>query len=306
MAGLFSLLRTAWWTLPEDPKASFAGQTIIVTGSNSGLGLEAAAKFVALDASRVILAVRTTGKGDEAVRVIRSRHPDTTCKLEVWELDMASYASIQSFATRVGRNLVHLDVVVLNAGVFMAFQVISEHGWEQTLQVNTLSTTLLALLLLPHLRRLSTSNQKGSPVLELVSSGTHLNAKLAVEEQQIENSIMEKFNPFMPFSGMKQYHMSKLFLMCALASLAKAGAEEPKVRVVSVCPGACSSDLARGYDSAIATFGKWLFGLLFLRTAEQGSRTLVSGTLLGDEARGCFWQHDEIKPQVVDGRQRGQ
>jgi len=296
MAGLYYLIRTAWWAVPEDPKASFVGQTIIVTGSNTGIGLEAAAKFVALDASRVILAVRSIGKGDEAVRLIKSRCPGTTCKIEVWELDMASYASIQSFATRVGRDLHRLDVVILNAGVFMASPVISAYGWEQTLQVNTLSTTLLALLLLPHLRRLRTPDQKDPPVLELVSSGTHLNARLSMEEQQTEGSILEHFNPCKPFSGRRQYSMCKLFTMAALASLAKAGAGDPKVRVVSVCPGVCSSDLARGYDSALATFGKWLFALLFMRTAEQGSRTLVSGTLLGDEARGCFWQHDEIQP----------
>ena len=40
------------------PTTSFAGQTIIVTGSNTDLGLEAAWYFVRLDATRVILAVR--------------------------------------------------------------------------------------------------------------------------------------------------------------------------------------------------------------------------------------------------------
>lgn len=51
---------------PGYPAHSFADQVAIVTGSNTGLGLEAARHLVRLDAKKVILAVRNTSKGDVA------------------------------------------------------------------------------------------------------------------------------------------------------------------------------------------------------------------------------------------------
>jgi short-subunit dehydrogenase involved in D-alanine esterification of teichoic acids len=43
-----------------------SGKTYIVTGSNNGLGLEAARHLVGSSASRVILAVRNTAAGEKA------------------------------------------------------------------------------------------------------------------------------------------------------------------------------------------------------------------------------------------------
>lgn len=256
-------------------------------------------KFVALGAAHLIIAVRSVSRGENAARIIKSRCAPSTCDIDVWELDMATYSSVRSFAERVGRELGRLDIVVLNAGVFMPSLSTSEHGWEETLQINTLSTTLLALLLLPHLRRLRAVDRATAPILEIVSSGLHRRTNLLTpEQQQTDAGLLDLFNPLQPYNGNKQYAVSKLFLMCALPVLADKGNSEAvsQVRVVSVCPGACSTQLARGYNSWFASFAKWLAGLLFLRSAEAGSRTLVSGALLGAEAQGGFWQHDELLP----------
>lgn len=55
------------------PHYSFSGQTVIITGSNTGLGFEAAIHFVRLGAEKVILGVRTPSKGEEAKSDIESR-----------------------------------------------------------------------------------------------------------------------------------------------------------------------------------------------------------------------------------------
>jgi NAD(P)-dependent dehydrogenase (short-subunit alcohol dehydrogenase family) len=61
----FAVIRSQLQSIPL-PTTSFKGQTIIVTGSNTGLGLEAARHFVRLDAPRVIIAIRSIKKGEDA------------------------------------------------------------------------------------------------------------------------------------------------------------------------------------------------------------------------------------------------
>jgi NAD(P)-dependent dehydrogenase (short-subunit alcohol dehydrogenase family) len=98
------------------PSGSYAGKTVIVTGSNVGLGLEAARHFARLGASKVILAVRSTSKGEEAQRDIE-KSTGVKNVFEVWQLDMSSYQSVLDFAARAEKELERLDIVVLNAGI---------------------------------------------------------------------------------------------------------------------------------------------------------------------------------------------
>ena len=95
--------------------------------------------------------MRNVEKGEAARRDIEK----TTGRvgvIQVWQLDMDSFQSVKSFANRVGSELERLDVALLNAGLFSKNFKLSPEGWEETLQVNTLATVLLALLLLPKLR----------------------------------------------------------------------------------------------------------------------------------------------------------
>lgn len=71
MAFLGTFVYSQLFVTPEYPTKSFAGQTVIVTGSNTGLGLEFARNFVQLNAEKVILAVRKLAAGEEAKISIR-------------------------------------------------------------------------------------------------------------------------------------------------------------------------------------------------------------------------------------------
>ena len=155
---------------PKDTHPSFTGQTVIVTGANVGLGFEASVKFVQLGAAKVILAVRTLSKGEEAKEKIEAR-TGRKGVLDIWHLDMMDYSTIKSFADRVMSKLDRLDIAVLNAGVGMMDFKQSQYGYERTLQVNVISTTLLALLLMPKLRASKTATF--TPVMEIVGSTNH-------------------------------------------------------------------------------------------------------------------------------------
>ncbi|GAD91498.1 short-chain dehydrogenase, putative [Paecilomyces variotii No. 5] len=274
------------------PTCSFAGKNILVTGANTGLGFEAAQKFTALGASRVILGVRDLKKGERAKSLIEER-TGVKDRIDVWQLDMNSYQSIREFAVRADATDISVDIALLNAGVYSVNYRQSPYGWEETLQVNVLSTALLALLLLPKLRKSSSveRNNNGA-VLEFVSSRRHEVVTISEDRKRRQN-LLRSFNNAETFKSSEQYQVSKLFVMCimqVLSSLAKTSG----VRVTAICPGFCQSDLSRGHQGIVAGIIRTILNTLVLRTAEEGSRTLVSGAALGPEAHGMFWYDDEL------------
>ena len=93
------------------------GRIVIVTGANTGLGFECAMHFLRMKPAKLILAVRSIEKGQAAaLRMIDETKETRPDIVEVWELDMASFASVQAFARRV-EGLPRLDMAVLNSGV---------------------------------------------------------------------------------------------------------------------------------------------------------------------------------------------
>ena len=140
---------------PAVPTASFKGQTAIVTGSNVGLGLEACRWLVRLGASRVILACRNLEKGKAAAKDIQATTSCSPKTLEVWHLDMSSYASVQAFADRAKTELPRLDVLIGNAGIGTRTFRMTEDN-EETITTNVVSLFLLGFLLHPKLRETAT------------------------------------------------------------------------------------------------------------------------------------------------------
>lgn len=144
-----AFMRSQLFSIPPYPTKKYTGQTIIVTGSNAGLGLEASRHFVRLDAAKVILAVRNLEKGESARKSIE-QSTGRKGVAEVWQLDLAQYESVKDFAKRA-QGLERLDVLVENAGILTdQFRMMEEN--ESTITTNVVSTVLHSLLLLPKLR----------------------------------------------------------------------------------------------------------------------------------------------------------
>jgi NAD(P)-dependent dehydrogenase (short-subunit alcohol dehydrogenase family) len=133
------------------------------------MGKEAVRHFVRLNASKVIIAVRSISKGEEAKKDI-----ETTTKrngvLEVWELDLCRYSSVKAFAAKLA-TLPRLDAVVANASIATHNFELCEDT-ESTITVNVISTFLLILLVLP-IMRISASQWNIKPVITVVSSDIH-------------------------------------------------------------------------------------------------------------------------------------
>lgn len=170
---LIDWVRTQWAPLILPKPGSLAGQTIIVVGANTGLGLEAVRHFVNLGASEVILTSRSESKGIAALESVEN----STGKkgvVKMWLLDLANYNSVKDFAKRC-QSLERIDVLLENAGVGLDVWTMAE-GQEMTITGNVIGTFLLAVLLLPKLRQSATKHNI-SPRVTVVSSGMHAFAK---------------------------------------------------------------------------------------------------------------------------------
>lgn len=284
---------------PRDPdprKVSFAGKTVLLTGATSGLGYEAAVKFLNLGVDTLIIGCRDLDRGYATKTQLekRTQRPDV---VQVWELQLSQFASVKAFADRVDREVGVLDIAVLNAGLWNRDYTLAveEGSWEETLQVNTLSTTLLALLLLPKLRD-SVSHESGPAHLTVVSSQQFVRVKTgSLQTPSPEITLLQHLNDPQHYAGPKQYGVSKLLLEYMLKRTAdRVRHENGTVPVVinTVSPGLCASSLGRTYDTVAQRCVVWLLYRLFARTAEQGSRSLVSATYQGVESHGRCWRSD--------------
>lgn len=298
---LLPFIRKKWAGVPA-PTADFASKTIIVTGSNTGLGFEAAVLFAALGAEKIVLGVRDVESGEIARRKIYERTSRSDA-VEVWELDMARYDSIQRFAIRAEKNLKSLDVAVLNAGLVAKDYTVGPEGWEQTLQVNVLGTALLGLLLLPKMKASRMhSNGHETPHISVVASEAHrwLEPTDFPDTTTFDGHVLAAVNAEPSdgklWDGMLQNARTKLFAMYVTSGLAASANSpdngEPEVIVTAVCPGACRSNLMRivktgGIGLAI---GLGIFDLLFNKSTEQGARVYVKVATLGQEAHGAWYK----------------
>lgn len=239
---MINVFKEKWLNSPKEVHEDFSGRNIIVTGATSGIGKEAVLKFARLGAAKVIIGARDLAKG-ESTRADLEARLGRKGQLEVWKLDMMSYDSVEAFANHANE-LEHLDIVVLNAGVWRVDYHQSQYGWEEDIQTNTLSTTLLAILLLPKLKQSKQYTGRIS-VLEFVNSGLHQKAVVPPEVRQ-EPSVLDHYNKREQRKAQSQYSFSKAFLMYAATKLADE-ISSGDVIVTSVCPGWVQTDIGRDH-----------------------------------------------------------
>lgn len=126
------------------------GRTALITGANSGIGLETA-RVLASRGARVILAGRSQDKLDQAATTIRHAVPGA--RLDTLVLDLGDLASIRSAAAQLAAHDT-VDLLVNNAGVMnLPERRTTKDGFEMTFGTNHLGHFALTAQLMPALRR---------------------------------------------------------------------------------------------------------------------------------------------------------
>ncbi|KAF5325749.1 hypothetical protein D9611_000468 [Ephemerocybe angulata] len=320
----FQLLSGQLRTVPPVVTADLSGKTVVVTGSNGGLGLEAAKHFARMKPGKLILAVRSESRGKAAAdhralklpTIAEIKNETGFDAVEVWLLDQSRFSSVIAFADRFEKEDLRLDILVANAAIIPATYRTTEDGWEESLQVNDLSPSLLCLLLVP--RMVETGKKYNTkPRIVTVSSGIHYLAEFNESVYDADSSWQalsreEYFNP--KFNSDQRYFETKLlnvFFTRSLNSLVK----DTPIIVNALSPGYCYSNIRReSKDGIVQAFVGWLMRKALAWTTEQGSRQLVYSAIGGsdnpDQLKGAYIDlHQVVEPtdHVIGfyGKQRG-
>jgi NAD(P)-dependent dehydrogenase (short-subunit alcohol dehydrogenase family) len=289
-ATLFGLLRRQS-TRPKPIPAGIrlTDQIAIVTGSNVGLGLEASRQLLQLGISRLIMGVRSQVKGEEAAAQLRTAFPSAT--ISVWVVDLESYDSVRSFAALCSA-LPRIDIVILNAGLInLSYTVVPATKHESTMQVNYLSTALLAILLLPILRAKKVSGTANPPVLTIVVSDAAYGAVIGTA-----GPILQQLDDPKGFSEFSWYCKSKLMLVLFVSKLAELVSPD-EVLINMSNPG-----MTRGtafFRGVPTVLGKLVAFVQFLlaRSVAVGASTYINAAVAqGRESHGAFTSDWTIKP----------
>ncbi|KAF7560910.1 hypothetical protein G7046_g3240 [Stylonectria norvegica] len=268
------------------------GKCAIITGSNVGLGFEAARQLLSLGLSHLVLAVRSLEKGKAAAAKLRTEN--SSAKIDVWQVDMESYDSIQAFVAKCNANLPRIDIVILNAGLAPTKREnVSSTGHEKAIQVNHFSTILLAVLLLPVLKSKSIV---GNPArLTIISSVT---SHLCKFPNQSSRPLLSSFDDpaITPWDPEERYGVSKLLPQLFIVKLAE-NVNPDHVIINMVDPGLTKgTSLARDAKGMMGVFAKAFFSVAG-RTVDKGAATYIDAAWgHGRESHGCFLMNCNISP----------
>ena len=211
------------WTEASIPDQS--GRVALITGANSGIGLQAA-RALAEHGAHVVLACRTPSKAVVARDEILVTAPDAT--VSVIELDLTSLEAVRVAADDVLAQFDRLDLLINNAGVMATPYELTPNGYELQFATNHLGHAALTAHLLPLL--LATA---GSRVVT-VSSLAHRIGKIAFDDLQSERG----YQPWRAYGQSKLANL--LFTFELQRRLVRAGAD---AIAVAAHPGISDTNL---------------------------------------------------------------
>ncbi|XP_077064498.1 dehydrogenase/reductase SDR family member 13b.1 [Siphateles boraxobius] len=239
--------------------AKLHGKTVIVTGSNTGIG-RVTAVDLARRGARVILACRNQTRGQAAADVVQR---ESGSKNVVYmQLDLASLKSVRSFTETFLKTERRLDILINNAGVYM--QGTTEDGFGLMFGVNHLGHFLLTNLLMDRLKECAPSR------IVTVSSYLHNHGNLDFDilRTHKEFGVGESF-----WNVFRIYSHSKLCNVLFTHELAKR-LQGTHVTCYSLHPGAINSDLARNLNKMSRRLLKGI-AALFFKDVEAGAQTTL-------------------------------
>jgi NAD(P)-dependent dehydrogenase (short-subunit alcohol dehydrogenase family) len=228
---------------------SLAGKTMLVTGCNSGLGLETM-RVLALRGAKVVGTARTIEKAQAACASVTGEAVPLACEL-------SDPASVRACVASVEAAGIRLDAMICNAGIMGLPKLQRVHGYEAQFFTNHIGHFILVTGLLGQL------TEAGRVVM--LSSTAHTRAK----QGGIEFDNLDGGKGYDPW---RFYGQSKFANLLFAKELARRLAGTQRT-ANAVHPGVIRTNLIR--HNPVLNLAAAVFSPLVLKTVAQGAATQV-------------------------------
>ena len=273
------------WTPADMPDQT--GRVAVITGANTGLGLETARALAASGAS-VVLAVRNVDKGEAAAASISADNPGAD--LSIQQLDLSSLVSVREAAESLRASHARIDLLINNAGVMYTPRSATADGFELQFGTNHLGHFAFTGLLLDRLLAVA-----GSRVVTVSSVGHRIRARIDFDDLQGEHR----------YSRVAAYGRSKLANLMFTYELQRrlAGADSDTI-AVAAHPGGSNTELVRNSPVVLRALNA-AFGSLVTQSATMGAlptlRAATDPAVIGGQYYGPGgFQELRGHPKVVE------
>jgi NAD(P)-dependent dehydrogenase (short-subunit alcohol dehydrogenase family) len=249
----------------------------LITGANSGIGLEAA-RALAANGAKVILACRNSEKAEAAAEEIATTVPDA--QLEIIQLDLADLSSIAAAIAQVQAGEPRLDLLINNAGVMGIAQSATADGFEMQFGTNHLGHFALTAGLIGKL------NEADAGRVVTISSNAHKFGRMRPDDLMGEKR----------YGRWRQYGLSKLSnLLFSYELQQRLAAAGESTAALAAHPGTSRTGLADDAGWTVKILGPLMYPLSH-DAAEGALPTLRAavdplaegGTYYGPTGRGGF------------------
>ncbi|MFC6750006.1 oxidoreductase [Deinococcus aquaticus] len=252
------------WTEADVPDQT--GKVVVVTGANSGLGLETS-RVLAQRGATVIMACRSAQKAEKAAGGIRALNPKG--EVVLMTLDLGDLDSVKAFADAFRARYDRLDILVNNAGIMVPPLGRTAQGFETQFGVNHLGHFALTAALMPLLERTA-----GARIVT-VSSMAHRFGKLNLADANWHA------RPYAPMPAYGQSKLSNLLFTYELQRRLNAAGSD--VLAVAAHPGWASTGLQG--DS----HGSNLANRLFAQPQAAGALPSLYAATAPDVTGGAYY-----------------
>jgi NAD(P)-dependent dehydrogenase (short-subunit alcohol dehydrogenase family) len=239
------------WTTDDMPDQT--GRTAVITGANTGLGLETA-KALAARGAAVVLAVRNLDKGKDAATRITADSPGAD--VTVQPLDLSSLDSVRGAADELRASHDRIDLLINNAGVMYTPRSTTADGFELQFGTNHLGHFAFTGLLLDRLLAVP-----GSRVVTVSSVGHRIRARINFDDLQSERG----------YSRIAAYGQSKLANLMFTYELQRRLTSAGSTAIaVAAHPGGSNTELVRN-SPAVLRAANAVLGRFIAQSASMGA-----------------------------------
>lgn len=239
---------------------NLSGKNALVTGANTGLGMETA-RVLALRGAHITMACRNLEKAEQARQSIvdNSGGRIRYAQLQLLELDLNSLASVRLSAETFNKRGLALDVLINNAGIMIPMERRTLDDFEAHLGVNHLAHFLFTNLIIDSL-----TSSPGARVVVVASSAMGM-ATLTPALEDL-NWKQRKH------SGFRSYGDSKLMNLMFARELNRRH-QKNGIVANALHPGVIATELAR--DQSLPFMAMGIFMLPFMKSVPRGAATSV-------------------------------